>query len=126
MGLTIPNMSHETGGPKSEHQEPRGSTSDCLTLTPKEICPEPNHQEPGGSTSDHLKLVLKKIRHTCTHNNSEEPFINNKNKTDITKKCNGLHQTYADITKICRHQNAMQTFCKQFNNRNMTLISLLT
>ena len=42
--------------------------------------------------------------------NSEKimaPSISNMYKTDITQKCNGLHQNYVDITKIRRHKNAI-------------------
>ena len=36
LGLNSPDMSHEPLGPKSNRKEPGGSTSDCLTLVPKD------------------------------------------------------------------------------------------
>ena len=51
-------MISEPGGPKSNHQEPRGSTADCLTLIPKEIWKKSNPQELAGSTYDQLRFVL--------------------------------------------------------------------
>ena len=44
IGLTSPSISHETGVPKYEHQEPGGSTDDCLTVLQKEIRPKYNCQ----------------------------------------------------------------------------------
>ena len=35
------------------------------------------------------------------------PSISNMYETDITQKCNGLHQNYVEITKIRRHKNEM-------------------
>ena len=52
-------MSHEPGGPKSNRQEPGGSTSECLTIVPKDTYPKSNPQEPVGSPSDCLKFILK-------------------------------------------------------------------
>ena len=63
MGLTIIDMNCEPGGPKYNCQEPVGSTSDCLTLVPKETFQKSNLQEPVGSTSDRLVLMLNTIRH---------------------------------------------------------------
>ena len=91
-------MSHEPRGPKYDRQEPVGSTSDCLTLLPKEIRPKSNRQEPKGSKSNPLTIVLKNICHMLTQNKITAPFINNMNGKDITQKCNGLHQKYIDIT----------------------------
>ena len=68
-------MIHETRGPKYNLQEPRGSTSDCLTLIPKETCQKYNHQEPIGSTSGRLTFVLKKITHVYTQNNIAAPLL---------------------------------------------------
>ena len=34
-----------------------------------------------------------------TQNKIKSPFINNTYETNITQKCNGLHQKYADTTK---------------------------
>ena len=59
-------MIHEPGSPKSNHQNPGGSTSDCLTLVTKKICPKSNSKETVGSTSDRLVLMLNTIRHVCT------------------------------------------------------------
>ena len=99
MGLTIPNMSHEPGVPKDNHQEPVSSTYDCLTLIPKDTFPKSNRQEPVGSTSDCITILLMKIRHMFTQNNISAPFINNMNEIDITQNCNILHRKYVDITK---------------------------
>ena len=44
LGLTSPDMTREPGVPKSYCQEPLCSTSDCITLVPKEICPKYNRQ----------------------------------------------------------------------------------
>ena len=63
LGSNSTNTSREPGVPKSTRHESRGSTSDCLTLIPKETCQKSNRQEPVGSTSDWLTFVLKKIRH---------------------------------------------------------------
>ena len=38
MVLTSPDISHETGGPKSNRQEPVGSMYDFPTLVTKETC----------------------------------------------------------------------------------------
>ena len=79
LGLTSPNTSHEPGGPKYNRQDTGGSTSDCLTIVPKEKLQKSNRQEPVGSTSDRLTLVLKKIRHIRTHNKIAAPLISNMN-----------------------------------------------
>ena len=71
-------MSHEHRVPKSNRLEPGGSTSECLTLLPKDTYPNPDCQEPVVSTSNRLTLVPNKIRHVCTHNKIAEPSINNK------------------------------------------------
>ena len=63
LGITSPNTSHEPRGPEYYHQEPGGSTSDCLILVPKEICPRSNRQKPVGSTCDIPTVVLIKILH---------------------------------------------------------------
>ena len=73
--LSSPDTSHEPGGPKPTHQEPRGSTSDCITLVPRKTCHKSDRQEPLGSTSDRLVLVLRKIYHVQTQNNITEPYI---------------------------------------------------
>ena len=99
LGLTSPNIRHEPEGPNSYHQEPGSSTPDCLTLRSNNTRPKSNHQEPRGSTPDNLILVIKRIFHIRTQNNITTPFINNTHETDITQKCNGLHQKYVDITK---------------------------
>ena len=67
-----------------------------------------NRQEPEGSSSDRLASLLKNTRHIRTHNKIMAPSISDMYKTDITQKCNGLHQKYVDITKIHIHQNAME------------------
>ena len=61
--LTSPGMSNEPRVPKLNCQEPRGSTSDCLTLVPKETFQKSNRQEPVGSTSERITFLLKKIHH---------------------------------------------------------------
>ena len=71
----------------------------AVLLVPKETCTKSNCQEPGGSTSDRLMIVLKKIHHMRAQNKITAPFINNKQKTDTTLKCNSLHQKYADINE---------------------------
>ena len=102
-------MIHEHGRPKSNSQEPRGSLSDYITLVPKDTCQNTNHQKPVGSTYDLLALIIKKIHPVRTHNNITAPSINNTHEIDITQNCNILHQKNADINKIRRHHNAMQT-----------------
>ena len=92
-------MSHEPWGPKYNRQETGSSTFDGIMLVRKETCPKSNCQEPVGSTSNHLTLVLKKSRHAYTHNKITAPFINNTHKTYIPQKCNILYQKYAAITK---------------------------
>ena len=44
LGLTSSNMSREPRGPKSNRQEPGGSTSDCLTLVKNETFQKSNHK----------------------------------------------------------------------------------
>ena len=75
-------MSHEPGGPKSNRQEPGGSTSDYLTLVPKETCQKSNHQEPVGSTYEGLTLVPKNICYVHTQNKILAPYIINTYETD--------------------------------------------
>ena len=70
-------MSHEPVGPKSNQQEPGGSTSDCITLITKKKCINSNSQESVGSTSDRLMIILNTIHHICTQKKVKEPFINN-------------------------------------------------
>ena len=106
--LSSTNTSHETGGPKSTHQSPGGSIYDCLMLVPKEKRQKYNRHETIGSTYDRIMFVLKKIRHVRTQNKITAPSISKTYKTYIMKKCNGLNRNYVDITKICRHQNAME------------------
>ena len=36
LGLTSPNISHKPRVPESNRQQPGGSTSDCITLVPKD------------------------------------------------------------------------------------------
>ena len=122
MGLTSPNISHEPERPKYNRQEPGGSMSDCFMLVPKETCPKSNRQEPIGSTSDCVTLVINKIRHVHTHNKIAAPLINNTHKTDITKKCNSLHQKYIGITE---NMWAQKSNAGILVNSNMTLIALL-
>ena len=101
-------MSDEPGVPKSDRQEPGGSTSDCLMLIPKDICPKSNRQEPRASKHNHLTIVLKKIYNIQTHNNITAPFKNNKYETYIMQKCNGFapkirrhHQKYVYVKTLC-------------------------
>ena len=70
-------MSYEPEGPKSNHKEPVGSTSDCLTLLPKETCQKSNRQEPVDSTSYPLMFVLDNMRHIQKHNTITAPPISN-------------------------------------------------
>ena len=69
-------MISEPGGPKSNHQEPRGSTADCLTLIPKEIWKKSNPQELAGSTYDRLTFLLN-IFQLRTQNKITAPYMIN-------------------------------------------------
>ena len=42
--LNSTNIIHEPRGPKSDHQEPGGSMSECIRLVPKKIFPKSNRQ----------------------------------------------------------------------------------
>ena len=122
MGITSPDMSHEPVGPKYNHQEPGGSTSDFLTLVTREAYPKSNCQEPSGSTSDCITLVLNKIFYVLTQNKITTPINNNMHKTDTTQKYNRLHRKYVDIAK--------NTWTSEHNadlliNSNTTSITLL-
>ena len=61
--LNSPDISHEPRGPNSNHQELRGSTSEFLTLVPKDTCQKSNRIKLVGSTYDRLIFVLNNIRH---------------------------------------------------------------
>ena len=102
-------MSHETGGPKHNCQEPRGSMYDCITFVPKETCQKSNRQETVGTTYDRLKFVPNNIHNVSSHNKITAPFISNNHKTYTMQKCNSMHVKYLEITKIRRHQNVMHT-----------------
>ena len=73
--LTSPNVSHEPVGPKSDHQEPIGSTPDFLTIVPKDTCQKSNCKELVASTYDRSTLVIKKIPHVRTQNKIIAPSI---------------------------------------------------
>ena len=104
-----PNMSHKPGGLESNPQERRGSTSECLTISPKEAYQKSNRQEPVGSTSDHLTFLLKKIWHVRNQNNIAVQLISNTYETELTQRFKSLHQKYEGITKIHRYQNVMKS-----------------
>ena len=120
--LTSPEMSHKPGYPKSNHQEPGGSTSDCLTLLPNETCPKSDRQKPTSSTFERITLVLKKIHHVRSQNKIMAPFINDTHEIDITQSCNSLHIKYVDITK---NMWTSERNADLLVNSNTTLINLL-
>ena len=108
IGITIPDMSHEPRDIKPNLQEPGGLTSDCLMFVPKDKSQNYNCQEHLGSTCDCLTLILNKICNARSQTYIWAPLNSNTYKTDITQKCNSLHQSYIHITEIYRHKNAMK------------------
>ena len=71
-------MSHEPGGPNSDHQEP------------------------GVPTSDHFKIVLKNIHHIKNQNKITVLFNNITRKMDMIQKWNSLNQEYMYNITLCR------------------------
>ena len=102
-GITSTSIIYESGEPNYNFPEPGGSSSNCLTLVPKETCQKSNYKEPIDSKSDCNTIIGNMICHMNTHNKIVTQFYINTHETYITQKCNSLHRKNADTTKICRH-----------------------